>query len=125
VKSRLAILLWSPGPEAGDLCAAPFYYAAAAGAMDVEVEVHFAGRSVLLLVEGAAESLPSAPGSELSVLHFMREARRFGARFLACSQALDARAVDRARLIAEVDGVAGATVFAARALDPDWATLVF
>jgi len=69
--------------------------------------------------------LHSAPGSCFSVLHFIREAKRFGAKFLACSQALDARSPARGRLIPKVDDVAGAAAFAGRALDPEWATLVF
>ena len=53
-KSKLALLLWSVSPDAPALCAAPFVYAAAAAAMDCEVEVHFAADAVRLPAPGAA-----------------------------------------------------------------------
>jgi len=125
MKSGLAILLWATGPEQPHLCATPFVQAAAAAALDVDVEVHFAGKSVALLVPGVAAALcPGAAGSP-SVYDRMRIASEYGARFLACSDALDACAIDRARLIAECSGVAGAVAFLDRALDPAWTALVF
>ena len=58
--SHLAILLWSVDVERPDLAAAPFVYAAAAAALDAEVEIHFAARSVRLLVAGEAAARSSA-----------------------------------------------------------------
>jgi predicted peroxiredoxin len=125
VKSHLALLLYAASPDAPHLCATPFFVAAAAAAMDAEVEVHFASRSVLLLVEGVASNVYAGDTHDVSVQHHMQEAKRFGAKFFACSDALDAHGVDRARLIADLDGVAGVVAFLGRTLDPDWATLVF
>jgi len=125
MRSHLAVLLWATSPDAPHLCATPFFHAAAAAAMDLEVEVHFSSRSVLLLKPGVARNLYAGVGREMSVYHHMQEAHRFGARFLACSDALDAHALDRAILIPEVTGIAGAAAFLGRALDSDWVTLVF
>jgi len=125
MKTRLAILLWAVDPSAPHLCATPFFYAAAAAAMEVEVEVHFAGRSVLLLMQGAAASLYGAGDQATSIYDHMQQATRFGARLYACSDALEAQSVDRALLIPELTGIAGAAAFAGRVLDPEWATLVF
>jgi uncharacterized protein len=122
---RLAILLWATDPAVPHLCATPFFHAAVAAAMDAEVEVHFAGRSVLLLVEGVAADIPADLAGTVSVYHHMREAARHGARFLACSDALDAQGLDATALIAEAGGTAGAAAFVGRALDPAWRTLVF
>ena len=47
---RLAILLRATDPDQPALCATPFFHALAASALDVQVEVHFTARSVLLLV---------------------------------------------------------------------------
>jgi predicted peroxiredoxin len=125
LKERLAILLWAAAPESPHLCATPFVHAAAAAAMDVEVELHFASRSVLLLVPGRAATLYVGEERHFTVYDRMREAARFGAKFLACSDAMEAYALDRTRLIPEYTAAAGAAAFVGRAMDPDWATLVY
>jgi uncharacterized protein len=125
VKSRLAILLWATGPDTPHLCATPFFHAAAAAAMEVEVEIHFSGKSVLLLVEGVAEKLYAGLDREMNIYAHMQQATRFGAKLYACSDAIDAQGAQHAKLIPELAGIAGAAAFMGRVLDPDWATLVF
>jgi hypothetical protein len=125
MKSRLAILLWAADPDAPQLCATPFFQAAAAAAMDAEVEVHFSSRSVLLLAHGVAARLYAGGDRDKTIYDHMQQAARLGARFLACSDALEAHGIERTRLVPEVSGVAGAAAFLGRVLDPDWATLVF
>jgi predicted peroxiredoxin len=124
-KSKLAILLWSADPGRAELCAAPFVYATTAAAIDCEVEIHFAGRAVRLLVEGMAASLVPCEDRDATVHHFMRQAADLGARFLACAMALKAHVDESERMIPEFGGTAGAAAFTARALDPDWATMIF
>lgn len=121
----LAILLWAAGPDAPERCATPFFHAAAAAAMDAEVEVHFSGPAVRLLLPGVAEALRPAGKDGESLAHFMRMARANGARFLVCHAAWQAFAGGAAIDNEAVDGIAGAASFAQRALDPDWATLVY
>lgn len=123
--SKLAILLWSVDLERPDLAAAPFVYAAAACALDAEVEIHFAGRSVRLLVAGAAEAKNTSPNGGRSLHAFMQDAARGGAQFLACSMAWHEYVAAGEATIAEYTGQAGATAFVARSLDPAWRTLVF
>ena len=123
--SRLAILLWSVSPERPDLAAAPFVYAAAAAALDAEVEIHFGGRSVRLLVEGVAANLRASEWSGETVYALMKQAASNGARFVACSTASRAYVGEQDRLIPEHSGNSGAAAFAQRALDPAWRTLVF
>jgi len=125
MRTRLAILLWATDPDEPQRCATPFFHAAAAAAMDGEVEVHFSSRSVLLLVNGVASHLHADGKREMSIYDHMQQATRLGAKFLACSDALDAQGVVRAALVPEVAGVAGAAAFLGRVLDPEWATLVF
>ena len=62
-RKKLAILLWSATPERPQLCATPFVHAAAAAAFDCEVEIHFAGPTVRLLVAGVADGLRPWPGA--------------------------------------------------------------
>jgi predicted peroxiredoxin len=123
--SRLAILLWSVDLARPDLAAAPFVYAAAAAALDAEVEIHFAGRSVRLLVAGEAAARSTSERGGRSLHAFMQDAARGGARFLACSMAWQEYVATGEATIAEFGGHAGATAFVARSLDPDWRTLVF
>lgn len=124
---KLALLLWSVSPERPELCAAPFVYAAVAAALDCEVEVHFAGAAVRLLLPDVAASLHAGARREKSIYAFMQEAAAGGARFLACSMALREHlgGPDAAPMIPEYAGAAGAAAFVGRTLDPAWRTLVF
>ena len=88
-KKRLAILLWAADPEEPDRCATPFFHAAAAAAMDIEVEMYFTSRSVRLLAAGVAETLHSGPRRRETVYAFMRQAAAHGVKFFACNQAME------------------------------------
>ena len=57
MKKHQAIICWMANPDHPHLCATPFFHAAAAAAMDVEVEVYFTSAAVLLLKRGVAEAL--------------------------------------------------------------------
>ena len=124
-RNRLALLLWSADPDRPELCAAPFVHATAAAAIDCEVEIHFSGRAVRLLVAGVADGLHPSSARDVAVLHFMRQAADLGVRFLACAMALKAHVEEGEILIPEFGGTAGAAAFVARALDPEWSTLVY
>lgn len=122
---KLAILVWAADPSRPELCATPFYFAAAAAAMDVEVEMYFTARSVELLRQGVAEKLEAAAGSGKSVADFRREALAFGVRLFACPTALASHGVPHSALIPTLAGQAGAAAFLGRSLDPAWRTLSF
>ena len=122
---RLAILICSDGPQRPELCVTPLVHALAARALDCEVEIHFAGPAIRLLVEGVAASLYPTAQREKSILEFLHEATAAGAVLLACSMARAAWVSPEEELIGECQGAAGATLFVARALDPCWRPLVF
>lgn len=124
-RSKLAILLWSATPEHPQLCATPFVHAAAAAAFDCEVEIHFAGPTVRLLVAGVADGLRPWPGTDTSIYQMMRQATNLGVSLRACAMAMGALVGKDEDLIPEYAGTAAASAFVARALDPEWATLVF
>lgn len=121
----LAILVCSPTPETPELCITPLIHATVACALDCEVEIHFAGPAVRLLVGNVANHLFPTPAREKSVHAFMQDAVAAGARLLACSMAQATWIASDEHLIAECAGTVGATAYVARALDREWRTLVF
>ena len=119
----IAILLWSAGPERPDLLHTPFFFAAAAAAMEMPVEIYFTAGSVRLLQPGVAEGLQAAHHQK-DVATAMREAVSHGVRLLACTDALRAHGMDMQGLIPECSGHGGAVQYMARAADLRWRTLV-
>ncbi len=125
MKKKLAILLWAANPDRPELCAAPFIQAMAACALDCQVEVHFTGRATRLLIEGVADKLYPTDSRAKSIYVFMKEAAYLGAEFFACGMALGSHTEPGEAFIPEYAGNATATEFTKRALDAEWATLVF
>lgn len=121
----LAILLWAADPEAPQRLVTPFFHAAAAAAMELQVEIYFSARSVLLLKPGVAAGLQASEFHTKTVYQAMQEAVGHGARLLACTDALHAQGMSRTGLIPECAGHGGAVQFMARLADPAWRTLVF
>ncbi|MGE5160087.1 MAG: DsrE/DsrF/DrsH-like family protein [Betaproteobacteria bacterium] len=110
---RLVIVVWSAGPDRPVLAAAPFVYALAGRAFEVEVEMHFTSTAVRWLVAGVADTAYTDAARTKTVADFIREAKAAGVRLYACSMAMNEHARDEA-LIPECDGYAGAaTVVAA------------
>lgn len=124
MSDRLAILIWSATPDRPELCVTPLVHALAARALDAEVEIHFAGPAVRLLVEGVAAKLFATPAREKSIDDYLHEVIAEEVRLLACSMALAAW-VNADEALIPAAGAAGATAFVARTLDPAWRTQVF
>lgn len=122
---RLAILICSATPDRPEFCVTPLVHAIVARALDCEVEIHFAGPSIRLLVDGVAAGLYPTAQREKSVLAFLQEASEAGVRLLACSMAHASWVAPDETLIAECGEFAGATFFVVRSLDPEWHTLVY
>ena len=118
-------MLWATSPERPHLCATPFFHAAAAAAMDANVEMYFTSSSVLLLAKGAAEALASGPRQRKTVYAFMQEAAAHGAKFYACSQAMEEYGVAQQDFIPEVTGIAGAAAYMARCCDAQWVAITY
>jgi predicted peroxiredoxin len=125
MKKNLAVLLWAADPERAYLCATPFFHAAAAAAMDANVEIYFTSRSIKLLVRGVAQGLHTGPRQRETVYTFMRQASAHGARFFACSQAMEEYELTWKDMIPEVSGVGGAAAFTGRCLDEAWASVTY
>lgn len=124
-RTGLAILLWSADPAEPARLATPFAHAAAAAAMELQVEVYFSARSVLLLQPGVAAGLRASERFDKTIADWMQDALDHGAQFLACSDALAAQGLTLDGLMPEARRHGGTVQFTARAMDPAWASLVF
>lgn len=122
-RERIVIVVWSAGPDRPVQAAAPFVYALAARALDLEVEMHFTSTAVRWLFAGVADTAFTDAARTKTVLDFVRETSEAGVRLFACSMALAEHRQGEA-LIAECSGVAGAATVMAAAADGA-RTLVF
>jgi predicted peroxiredoxin len=120
----LVIVVWSAGPDRPDLAAAPFVYALAARALEIEVEMHFTASSVRWLLQGVADHAQTDHARTKTVLDYVREAKAAGVKLYACAMALHEHRRGEA-LIAETEGVAGAATVVGLAVLPRTHTLVF
>jgi uncharacterized protein len=122
--ARIVIVVWSAGPERPVQAAAPFVYALAARALEIDVEMHFTSTAVRWLLADVADQAYTDAGRTKTVGDFIREVRTAGVRLLACSMAL-AEHRQGESLIPECDGMAGAATVIAAAVEPGTRTLVF
>ncbi len=105
------------------LAAAPFVYALAARALDLEVEMHFTSSAVRWLFAGVAEVAHTDQGRSKTVADYLRETRAMGVRHFACAMALE----EHRRGEKLVDGVAiaGAATVIGSASGADSKMMVF
>jgi uncharacterized protein len=124
---RIVIVLWSCGPDrpgGAVLAAAPFVYALAARALELEVEMHFTSSAVRWLVQGVADGAHTDQRRSKTVRDFIAEAQQAGVPLFACGMALaEHRRADEPL----IDGVkmAGAATVIGAAAEDDARTLVF
>ena len=121
---KLVIVMWSADPSAPDRAAAPFVYALAARALEIDVEMHFTAGAVRWLFEGVAADAYTDRGRTKTVRDFIREAAAAGVRLYACAMALNERRQGEA-LIAEMSGIAGAATVVGAAVEPATRVMVF
>jgi uncharacterized protein len=119
------MMLLTIDPDQPHLCGTPFFQAAAAAAMEAEVEVYFASRATRLLIKGVADKIYPSDNRAKSVYGFMQDAAELGVKFYVCGGAMDAYAITQEHLISECTGVAGATAFMSRVMDDEWKTLSY
>lgn len=122
--TKLVIVMWSADPSAPDRAAAPFVYALAARALELDVEIHFTAGAVRWLFEGVATDAYTDAGRTKTVRDFIREASAAGVRLYACAMALAERRRGEA-LIAEVNGIAGAATVVGMAAETGCRLMVF
>lgn len=125
MSEKLVIMLLTISPDQPHLCGTPFFQAAAAAAMDVEVEIYFASQATRLLVRQVAEEIHPSENKLKSVYGFMQDAAELGVKFYACGGALDAYAITPEVLIPECTGVAGGAAYISRVMDDEWKSISY
>lgn len=125
VADKLVMMLLTIDPVHPHLCGTPFFQAAAAAAMDVEVEIYFASTATRLLIPGVAEKIYPTENKIKSVYGFMQDAANLGVKFFACGGAMDALSVTKHMLITECTGVAGAAAYIGRVMDEEWKSITY
>ncbi|HVG03345.1 MAG TPA: DsrE family protein [Burkholderiaceae bacterium] len=121
---KLVIVLWSAGPDCPGLAAAPFVYALASRALEVEVDMHFTASTVRWLLPGVADAAHTDADGTKTVGDFIREVKAAGVKLYACGMALHEHARGEV-LIADCDGQAGAATVVSETMNPKTRTLVF
>jgi uncharacterized protein len=79
------------GADMPERSATPFYLAAAAAAMDIEVGIHFTMNGPTLLQRGVPEELivPKKGGGGAPLRHFIDQAVELGVKLYVCQPSLD------------------------------------
>ncbi|MGH6612143.1 MAG: DsrE family protein [Burkholderiaceae bacterium] len=123
-EKKLVIVLWSAGPERPALAAAPFVYALAARALDIEVDMHFTSTTVRWLLPGVADAAYTDRERTKTVGDFIREADAAGVHLFGCAMAAHEHARGQA-MIDECDGIAGAATVIGDTMNGATRTIVF
>jgi predicted peroxiredoxin len=121
---KLVIVMWSADPSAPDRAAAPFVYALAARALEIDVEMHFTAGAVRWLFDGVADDAYTDQARTKTVRDFISETAAAGVRLYACAMALNERRRGET-LIAEMTGIAGAATVVGAAVEVDCRVMVF
>lgn len=122
---KLVIILVNTDPRNGEELGAPFFQAAAAAAMDYEVDVICTATAGKLMKKGVAAQLRVKPGADKTVYDFIKDAHEAGARFYCCSPNLDLFDMAEGDLIPECAGVRGAAAVMQEIMDTDCRVLTY
>lgn len=122
---RLIIQLWQASLDQPQLAATPFFFASAAAAMDLDVEIHATGASVEMFVKDneRRHQLVMPSGRRLS--DFIDDAMRTGVRIHACSTAMRDRDLDLRDLIDGFGEVIGMVTMVDRAIGEHTTVMTF
>ncbi len=123
--THLLIILVNTDPRNNEELGAPFYHAAVAAAMDLEVDVVCTATAGKLMRRGVPERLYVKPGSGKSVHDWIKECHAAGVRFWACPANLDLFEMKEAELIPECAGLMGAAAMLERVMDDDCRVLTY
>jgi uncharacterized protein len=118
-ETQKLLYIQTNGVEAPERSATPFYLAASAAAMDIEVSIYFTVNGPTLLVRGVAEELiPKKDGKGAPLRRFIDQAAELGVKFYVCQPSLDLSNLQYEDLI---DGVLmiGGAAFNDMALEAD------
>lgn len=117
-KGKRILVVATHGPEAPDLCSAPFFFAQRAAKLGARVTICFILHSALLLKPGIAETLCSKEGGQ-TVRRFMDHALQSGVELSACDAALKMNDMTPEDLIEEVEQLVGPNYLITEGLEAD------
>jgi uncharacterized protein len=118
-ENKKLLYIQTNGVEAPERAATPFYLAASAAAMDIEVGIYFTVNGPTLLVQGVAEKLiPKKDGQGSPLRRFIDQAVDLGVKFYVCQPSLDLNNLRYEELIEGVEMIGGAA-FNDMALEAD------
>lgn len=117
---RHILYVQTHGVDMPERSATPFYLAAAAAAMDVDVGIYFTMNGPTLLQRGIPEQLvvPKKGGGGAPLRYFIDQALELGVRLYVCQPSLDLHGLKLEDLIEGVEMIGGAA-FNAMALEAD------
>jgi predicted peroxiredoxin len=115
---KKVMIVASHGPEAPDICSAPFFFGQKAAALGAQVSICFILHSALLLKAGVAEQVCTRAGGA-SVRRFMDLALRSGVKLYACDSALQMSGMAPEDLIDEVENLVGPNFLITHGLEAD------
>ncbi|AOU99760.1 peroxiredoxin [Acidihalobacter yilgarnensis] len=122
---KVVIMLLTLSPDQPGTLGTPFFQAAVAAAMDLEVEIYFAARTTRLLIQGEAADLYPGSAHEKSVYDFMQDAHEAGAKFYACAAAMSEHGLNADNIIPEFDGARGGGAFIGEIVEDGVAVLTY
>ncbi|MDQ7802017.1 MAG: DsrE family protein [Armatimonadota bacterium] len=117
---RRILYVQTHGVDMPERSATPFYLAAAAAAMDVDVGIYFTMNGPTLLKRDVPEQLvvPKKGGGGAPLRYFIDQALELGVRLYVCQPSLDLHGLRLEDLIEGVEMIGGAA-FNAMALEAD------
>lgn len=96
------------GTESPERCATPFFLAAAAAAMDVEVSIYFTMNGPKLLKKGVAEQIGPKGEQGQRLRYFIDQAIDCGVKLYICQPSLDLNDLEYEELIDGIKMIGGA-----------------
>lgn len=122
---KLIIVMVNSDPRNGEELGAPFHQAAAAAALDYQVDVVLMATAGRLLKKGVAAGLTLKPGGKVTVYDLMRQAHEAGARFFGCPANLELFDMSQADLIPECSGLIGSANLMRQVMEDDVRVLTY
>ena len=112
------LIVMTSGPETPERCAAPFFFAQGAAALEAEVSMLFTMQGTQLLKQGVAENLYAKEGGR-SISQFIKDTLDAGVTFYVCAASLELNNMSPDDLIEDVDNLVGSTFLITQGLDAD------
>ncbi|SEP61220.1 hypothetical protein SAMN05421693_10233 [Ectothiorhodospira magna] len=122
---KVIIMLLNTSLQATGTLGTPFFHAAVAAAMDLEVEIYFAAETAQLLKRGVAENLYAGKQRTKSIYEFMQDAHEAGVKFYACTAAMAEHGLNDDNVIPELDGKRGGAAFIGEAVEDGVVVLTY